>query len=111
MALPKEEEEENPKALAATTMPEAPHVPEPTPGRESPKVFGMAEGVAPILSNGGHWGHPLTNQGPKAEGGIGPAFPNDPNKTTSLPSEDPYSTSALSIDASLGARVAADPTM
>ena len=81
-----------------------------TPARESPKVFGMAEGVAPIPSSGGCWGHLLTNQGPKAKGGIKPALPNDPNKTTCFPSEDPYSTSVLSVNASLGARVAADPT-
>ena len=108
MALPEEEEEENPKAFAvATTVPKVPRHAGATPGRENPKVFGMAEGVAPILASGGCWGHPSTDQGPKAEGGVKPALPNDPNKTTSLPSKDPYSTSALSIDASLGTRAAA----
>ena len=82
-----------------------PHVLEPPLGRESPKVFGMAEGVASIPTSGGHWGYPPTNQDPEAESGIKPALPNDTNKTTSLPSEDLNSTSALPANSSLGALV------
>ena len=70
----------------------------------------MTEGVASIPTSGGCWGYPPTDQGTKAEGGIKPALPNDTNKATSLPSEDPYSTSALSINASPGASLTADST-
>ena len=64
----------------------------------------MGEGVTPVPTSGGHQGHPPTNQ---AESVIKPALPNDTNKATGLPSEDPYSTSAFSIDTSLGTCAAA----
>ena len=70
----------------------------------------MAEGVASIPTSGGCWGYPPTDQDIEAEGGIEPALPNDTNTATSLPSEDPYSTSALSINTSLGASSTADST-
>ena len=41
-----------------------------TSGRESPKVFGMGEGITPIPTSGGHWGDPPTNKGLKAKGRI-----------------------------------------
>ena len=49
----------------------------------------MEEGVAPILTSGGHQGYPSTNQDPKAKGGIEPDLPDDTHKATSLPSKDP----------------------
>ena len=52
-----------------------------------------------------------TDQDTEAEGGIKPALPNDTNKATSLPSKDPYSTSALSVNASLGDSLTVDSTM
>ena len=71
----------------------------------------MGEGVAPIPTSCGCWGHPLTNQDPKAKGGIEPDLSDNTHKAASLPSEDPYSTSALTIDAGLGTCATTDPTM
>ena len=53
---------------------------------------------------------PPTDQDPEAESGIKPTLPNDTNETASLPAEDPYSTSALPINTSLGISVATNPT-
>ena len=110
MALPEEEEEESLQTPGTTNFYEAHCMPEPVPEGRAPKVCGMGEGVAPVLTSGGHWGHPSTNQDPKAEGGIKPALPNDTHKATSLPSEDSYSTSALSVNTGLGTCVATNPT-
>ena len=71
----------------------------------------MGEGVAPILTSGGCWRYPSTNWDPKAKGGIEPDLSDDNQKAASLPSEDPYSTSALTVNAGLGACVTANPTM
>ena len=84
MALPGEEDEESPQTPGATDFSKAHCMPEP-----------VLEGRAPKLWDGRRCctqGHPLTNQDPKAEGGIESALPNDTHKATSLPSEDPYST-------------------
>ena len=71
----------------------------------------MGEGVAPILTSGGCWRYPLTDQDPKAKGGSKTDPSDDIHKATSLPSKDPYSTSTLTIDAGFGTHVTANPTM
>ena len=71
----------------------------------------MGEGVAPILTSGGHQRYPSTDQDPKAKGGSKTDLSDDTHKAASLPSKDPYSTSALAIDAGLGTHATADPTM
>ena len=109
VALPEKEEEESPQTPGTTNFPEAHCMPEPVPEGTAPKVCGMGEGVAPILTSVGHQGYPSTNQDPKAEGEIEPDLPNDTHKATSLPSEDPYSTSALSVNTGLGAHAGANP--
>ena len=69
------------------------------------------EGVASILAGGGHQRYSSTHQNPKGEGGIEASLLNDTHEATSLPSEGPYSTSALPIDTGLGTCVTANPTM
>ena len=68
----------------------------------------MGESVTPVPTSGGHWGYPPANQDPKAESEIEPALPNDTNKTTSLPTEDLNSTSALPANTNIGASATAN---
>ena len=111
MALPEEEDEDSLQTPGTTNFSEAHCMPEPACQRwRATKLVGWEKVLHPFLTSGGHQGHPSTNQDPKAEGGIKPALPNDTNKAASLPSKDPYSTSALSINTSLGTHAAADPT-
>ena len=70
----------------------------------------MGEGVAPVPTSGGHQRYPSTNQDPKTKSGIEPDLSDDTHKATSLPSKDPYSTSALTVNAGIGTCVTADPT-
>ena len=53
----------------------------------------------------------LNQPGPKAKGGSKTDPSDDTHQAASLPSEDPYSISALTIDAGLGTGTTADPTM
>ena len=61
-------------------------------GRESPEVFGMGESTTPILTSGGCQGDPPTNQGLEAKSRIQSILPDDTNRASSLPTEDPHST-------------------
>ena len=47
VALPKEEEAENPRALAVTTVPKVPHVPESPPEERAPKFLGWQKVLHP----------------------------------------------------------------
>ena len=108
VALPKKEEEDSLQTLCTTDISKAHCAPEPTLEGRALKFLGW-EKVTPILTSGGCQGHPPTDQDPKAESGIEPALQNDTNKAASLPSEDPYSTSALPVDTSLGTHAATNP--
>ena len=109
VALPKKEEEDSPQTPCATDLSEAHCMPESVLEERALIVPGMGEGATPIPTSGSCWGDPPTDQDPKAESGIKPALPNDTNKATGLPSKDPYSTSAFSVDTGLGTHVAANP--
>ena len=47
VALPEEEEEENPRTLAITTMPKVPQMPEPLPEERAPKFLGWQKVLHP----------------------------------------------------------------
>ena len=71
----------------------------------------MGESATPIPTSGGCWGDPPTNQDPEAESGIKPTLLDDTDETTSLPNKDPYSTSALPTNTSIGTHAATNPAV
>ena len=79
--------------------------------KREPQSSWMGESITSILTSSGHQGDPPTDQSPEAESGIKPTLLNDTDKTASLPSKGPYSTSALPTNTNPGISAAANPTM
>ena len=101
MALPKKEEEDSPQTLHTADVSRTHCAPEPALEERAPKFLGWEKVLHLSQPSGSCWGDPPTDQNPKAESGIKSTLLNDTNQTASLPSKDPYSTSALSATQAL----------